>query len=122
MESRYLIKSRDSEIFGVLLGVVVIVALARLTLRVWWRGRVDTDVDYVVAADEDIAVVGDQTVMVVLLRALEHDVHVSVDPRHLPPVLAVPLEVDRYVAPDALDEYIKRLLARLHSFYTLGDS
>lgn len=78
-------------------------------------GRVDAYVEDVVAPDEDVSVVGDEASVIVLLRALQHDVHVSVRPRHPTPVLVPALQVDGDVATDALHEHVQRFLARLQT-------
>ena len=89
------------------------------SVEVLVSGYVEDDVEDIVAAKQDVAVVGEHLFVFVFCCAFEEDVHVSVDFDHFAFVFAAVFEDDFYVAVELLDENVERLLAGFHHSATV---
>ena len=73
------------------------------------------DVEDVVSAEQNVAVVGEHLLVFVFGCAFKQDVHVSVDFDHLALVFAAVLEDDFDVSVQLLDENVEWFFAGFHS-------
>ena len=73
-------------------------------------GVFNTDVEYVVSSQNNVAQVRRGCTISELGRTFKYHIHVTVTVYHLSPVLNVVLQLDTDVVVDSLDEKIKRFL------------
>ena len=78
-------------------------------------GYVQDDVEDVVSAEQDVAVVGEHLFFFVFCGAFQQDVHVSVDFDHFAFVFAAVFEDDFDVAVELFYENVEWLFAWLHA-------